>query len=163
MKYRDDIKRAVLRELKGDPARLNIIHWGIHRASNEFCDVPNIILAGTQFLPKSAYEGIARAARGLLPEDGQITDEMQREIEIGETADRVLQAACRGIVRKAVDDKCPPCNVYIIARPGSGVRDRLGAVFPSCQIETWNWPATHAEEGAEGFRLHYPLGHREAG
>jgi hypothetical protein len=136
--YYDDIKRDVLRELEADPARLSFIYWGIHRASNEFCDVPNIILAGTQFLPPSAYEGIGRAARGLLPEEGQITNEMQREIELGETADRVLQAACRGVVRKAVGDRCPPCNVYIIARPFSGVRDLLPHIFPGCQIEPWN-------------------------
>jgi hypothetical protein len=146
--YHDDIKRDVLRELEGDPARLSFIYWGIHRASNEFCDVSNIILAGTQFLPLSAYEGIARAARGLLPEEGPITDEMQREIELGETADRVLQAACRGMVRKADGDKCPPCSVYIIARPGSGVRDLLPHIFPGCQIEPWNPGPPHLPKKA---------------
>jgi len=138
MSVRDHMERDIRRELDGDKTRVRFIHWGVHRASNDFCDVPNIILAGTQFLPPSAYEGIGRAARGLLPADGRITDQMQREIERGETADRVLQAACRGVVRKAVGDQCPPCNVYIIARPGSGVRDLIPNIFPACQPEPWN-------------------------
>jgi len=146
--YYDDIRRDVLRELEGDRARVSFIYWGIHRASNEFCDVRNIILAGTQFLPPSAYEGIARAARGLLPEEGQITAEMHRVIELGETADRILQAACRGLVRKAVDDKCPRCNVYILARPGSRVRELLPDIFPGCQIETWNPGPPHLPKKA---------------
>jgi hypothetical protein len=146
--YYDVIKRDILRELEGDKDRVSFIYWGIHRASNEFCDVRNIILAGTQFLPSSAYEGIARAARGLLPEEGEITDEMQRDVELGETADRVLQAACRAVVRKAVGDKCPLCDVYIIARPHSGVRDQLGVVFPDCKVMTWSPGPPHMPKKA---------------
>ena len=52
-------------------------------------------------------------------------------------ADRVLQAACRGVVRKAVGDQCPPCNIYIIARAGSGLPQILPRIFPGCRIEPW--------------------------
>jgi len=135
--HRDDIEKHIRRELKGDPERIGFLHWGIHRASNDFRDVPNIILAGTQFLPPSSYEGIGRAARGLLPADGPITDEMQREIELGELSDRVLQAACRGLVRKAVEDRCPTCDAYIIARRASGLHERFADIFPDCLIEAW--------------------------
>jgi hypothetical protein len=135
--FRKEVEADIRRELKGDPERVSFLHWGIHRASNEFCDVPNIILAGTQFLPTSSYEGIGRAARGILPSEGEITKELQRQIELGELGDRVLQAACRGVVRKALGDKCPPCNVYIIASAGSGLRELLPTIFPGCGIETW--------------------------
>jgi hypothetical protein len=135
--FRKEVEADIRRELKGDQERVSFLHWGIHRASNEFCDVPNIILAGTQFLPPSSYEGIGRAACGLLPSEGEMTQERQHQIELGELADRVLQAACRGIVRKAVGDECPPCNVYIIASAGSGLRKLLPTIFPRCGIETW--------------------------
>jgi hypothetical protein len=135
-----------MRDLKGDASRVEFIHWGTHRASNDFRETSNIILAGTQFLPMSVYEGIGRAASGLLPAEGEITDRLQTEIEHGELADLILQAVCRGSARKARGDRCPPCHVYIIARPVTGVRKLLPDIFPGCTIETWE-PGPHRLTG----------------
>jgi hypothetical protein len=135
--HKEDVEKDIRRELSGDQARVSFLYWGVHRASNDYCDVPNIVLAGTQFLAPSSYEGIGRAACRLWPNDGEITEQSQRQIERGELADRVLQAVCRGVVRKAVGDQCPPCNVYVIARPASGLRELLPRIFPGCRIEPW--------------------------
>jgi hypothetical protein len=135
--YRRRIEKEIARELQGDPARVSFIHWGIHRASNEFRDIPNVILAGTRFLSAAGYEGIGRAARGLHPSDGVLEESLLRDVEEGELADLILQAVCRGKARTALADQCPPCHVYIIARPFCGVRRLLPDVFPGCVVETW--------------------------
>jgi hypothetical protein len=135
--HRKRVEQAIMRELQGDPARVSFIHWGIHRASNDFRDISNVVLAGTQFLSPSSYEGIGRAACGLRPAEGVLEASLLRDLEQGELADVVLQAVCRGDARRAVNDRCPPCHVYIIARPASGVRGLLPDVFPGCVIETW--------------------------
>src|SRR5262249_37299539 len=152
--FRTDVEKDIERELNGDPGRVSFLHWGIHRASNEFRDVSNIILAGTQFLPASSYEGIGRAARGLFASQGPTTDEMERQIELGELSDRIRQAACRGVVRKAVGDRCPPCNVYIIARRASGIHNRLPYIFPGCRVEAWG-PAPPRLRGKPLQALHF--------
>jgi hypothetical protein len=136
--YRKRIEKEIIRELRGDVARLSFLHWGIHRASNDFREVSNIVLAGTRFLSASGYEGIGRAARGLYPAQGVLQENSLRDLEHGELADVILQAVCRGEARRAVNDRCPPCHVYIIARPGSGIRHLLPDVFPGCAIETWH-------------------------
>jgi hypothetical protein len=135
--FSDRLKREVAAELQGDRDRAAFIHWGIHRASNEYRDITNVILAGTQFLRRSTYEGIGRAARDLRPYQGVLRQALQDEIALGELADLILQGVCRGVARKALNDHCPSCNVYIIARPFSGVRKLLPQVFPGCRVEEW--------------------------
>ena len=136
-KYSKRLKREIVGELQGDRDRAVFIHWGIHRASNTHREITNVILAGTQFLPASSYEGIGRAARGLLPYEGVLPQALQDEIALGEVADLILQAVCRGAARKALNDQCASCHVYIIARPFSGVRKLLPQVFPGCRVEDW--------------------------
>jgi hypothetical protein len=133
--HRERMESEVKGELLGDESRVKFIHWGVHRATNEFKDIENVILAGTQFYPKSGYEGIGRAASGLLPEDGALNDE--RDLVEGEHRHLILQAICRGAARKAVGDHCPPCHAYIIASLHSGIRELLSEVFPGCHVESW--------------------------
>lgn len=123
--------------LTTDADRVRIIHWGIHRASNEYRDIPNVILAGTEFLPQSVYEAIGRAAADLDPKDGTLTEAQERELALGEHQHRILQALCRASVRKAVGDSCAPCNAYIIASRRSGIGAVIPHIFPGCNVEQW--------------------------
>jgi hypothetical protein len=136
-KHEGKLRGAVMAEL-GWQAPVTFIHWGRHRATNEHRDIANVILAGTQFLPPSAIEGIGRAASGLAPGDGLLTETEERDLVLGAQADIILQAVCRGAARRAVDGDCGPCNVYLIAHPRHGINiERLEEVFPGCRIEGW--------------------------
>jgi hypothetical protein len=56
--------------LNADATEVRFLNWGAHDATNEFADVPNVILAGTLFLRSSQYEAIGRAAAGIHPQQG---------------------------------------------------------------------------------------------
>ena len=99
--------------------------------------IPNIILAGTQFLPPSALEARGRAASGFAPEDGPLTEQQERELLVGDQADIILQAVCRGSARSTADGDCGRSNAYVMMHPRHGVIDKLQDVFPGCRVEEW--------------------------
>lgn len=127
-------KRAI------NPERLRFTHWGGDdcRATNEFKDFPNIVLAGTMFYPPSLYEAIGRLSRGLASNE-RLDREHRRQIEDGEHANLILQAVCRGAVRKSEGSGCAPCEVYLIASRQHGIAQMLedGYIFPGAKIAEW--------------------------
>jgi hypothetical protein len=125
-----DIKR----ELRGDRNRVALTHWGAHRATNQYGDFPNVLLAGTQFYRHSSYEAIGRGAWGLPPEQ-QFSEQQERELEVGEHCDLLLQAVCRAAARKSDDDRCQSCNACIIGT--ERVTEHLQSIFPGCHLTTW--------------------------
>lgn len=125
-----------LRERGCRPERIEFVTWGSHQGTNAFADIPNVILAGTLFMPEGHYQGLAFASAGLavhsdLPSD--LVDTVQQ----GENCDLVLQALCRGQARGNDGTRCKPCNAYIIASKGSGIRKSLPKVFPGCRVVDW--------------------------
>jgi hypothetical protein len=58
-------------------------------------------------------------------------------VTIGEHRHLILQALCRGSVRKCQDDMCAPCDAYIIAATRSGIRETLPKIFPGCRVVRW--------------------------
>ncbi len=55
----------LIRDLLKNPENVAFLTWGNEKATNEFVEVRNVILAGTLFYPKSVYEVRARASKGL--------------------------------------------------------------------------------------------------
>jgi hypothetical protein len=54
-----DVDQAIRRHLPDDVSHnLKTITWGTHMARNDFSDVPNVILAGTLFMPQSFYTAL---------------------------------------------------------------------------------------------------------
>ncbi len=59
-----DVAAALRRYLRGQIGQnLKVITWGNHMASNEFADVPNVILAGTLFMRESFYTALTHLAQ----------------------------------------------------------------------------------------------------
>ena len=54
-----------INDLVQNPNNVHFLTWGNEKSTNEFCEVKNVILAGTLFYPKSVYEVRARASKGL--------------------------------------------------------------------------------------------------
>jgi hypothetical protein len=57
-----DFEKAVTTRLVMGRGRVHFIHWGEHQATNDYADVPNVILAGTLFYRPSHYEALTRLA-----------------------------------------------------------------------------------------------------
>ena len=116
---------------------VRFVHWGAHDATNEFADIPNIILAGTLFYRPSVYEARGRLASGHPSSEGKFDVKDFAQVMAGEHRHLILQALCRGAVRKCIGDACPPCRAYIIASSRSGIPDSLKEIFPGAQVVPW--------------------------
>ena len=121
-----------------DQANVSFINWGSHSATNVYADVPNVILAGTLFYRGSYYEGLKRLASDRPAEAGAVTDAEMKATELGEHAHLILQALCRGSVRKSDDDKCQPARAWVIASVRSGIPSALPGIFPGCRVLRWS-------------------------
>jgi hypothetical protein len=102
-------------------SQVEFTHWGKHQASNRWADVPNVILAGTLFMRPSLYTALTRLAQGKPPGFYKLPSEDIQRTTVGEHKDLLLQAICRGRVRKLDGDKCKPMHAYVIASPVSGI------------------------------------------
>jgi hypothetical protein len=133
----DVVKRV--NELLTVPNKGNVsfISWGQHMATNEFVDVSNVILAGTLFYRPSYYEALKRLSAGRSASAGAVTQEEIRKVMVGEHAHSILQALCRGSVRRCDGAFCQPCDAYIIASAPSGIPNALPNMFPGCQVKPW--------------------------
>lgn len=139
-------QRKLERLLVPRTGKVYYLNWGRHDATNEFASVPNVILAGTLFYPKARYEALGRAAAGVPSAHGPFPIKSSAEVELGEHRNLILQALCRGAVRKCHGASCPAVTAYIIASARSGIRDELPFVFPNATVEAWR-PVKHDLKG----------------
>ncbi|MCG7504762.1 DNA-primase RepB domain-containing protein [Mesorhizobium retamae] len=139
-RFRKDIP-SLIRGRAENPDRLHFAHWGgeDYRATNRFKDVKNVILAGTLFYEHGHYDALGRLSRGM-GSDEKLDKEVRKEIERGEHAQTILQALCRGSVRKSIGPACGECNAYVIANPNSGIPKMLedGVIFPNSKVVDWS-------------------------
>lgn len=116
--------------------KVSYLTWGYHTATNEFKDVGHIILAGTLFYRPIDYEATSSAASGVtFP--GPVVDAVVDKTALGESLHGILQAACRGSVRKSTEGSSHSCDVYLIAASRRGINEQLTNVFPGCQTVEW--------------------------
>jgi hypothetical protein len=122
----------------GDGLKLHFLNWGRHDATNQFADVPNVILAGTLFYRTSYYEALGRLSAGKPSARGNFDKTSIEQVKAGEHRNLILQAMSRGAVRQCVGDGCPTSDTYIIASRKSGIPQELPSIFPGANIATWN-------------------------
>lgn len=132
-----DFESAVRRLIPDNTAPVHFIHWGIHDATNEYAHVPNVILAGTLFLRVSQYESLGRLAAARPAASGHFPKRDLDEVMIGEHSHLILQAMCRGAVRRCVENGCPKTDTYLIASRSSGIAQGLHGIFPGATIVPW--------------------------
>jgi len=132
-----NLEAAIRDALTIPPDQVHFLTWGNHHATNEFAEVPNVVLAGTLFYREAVYEAYARAAGGLVPGKHDVTPEQLDDFQLAESLHMVLQALCRGSVRKADGEQCGRCDTYIIAAPNTRIGQSLTKVFPGCKVVPW--------------------------
>ncbi len=120
------------------PDRVKFIHWGIHTSVNDYSNIPNVIITSPLTYRLAGYEALARASATLKTADGAITDEQLRDMKYGEHAHHLLQAICRGSVRKSEGAGCPESRVWIITSPWTMIEKKLDDIFTHCKVESWN-------------------------
>ena len=131
-----DVAQSVADKLPPDvAARVRYVTWGKHMATNAYADVANVILAGTLFMRPSFYTALTHLAQGKPTGCHMVADDaVQRTIQ-GEHANLLLQAICRGRVRKLDGDRCLPMSAYVIAAASHGL---LGHSETSSQAAPWS-------------------------
>jgi hypothetical protein len=127
---------SAIRDQVNIPGNLYFLTWGNAHATNDFVECTNVILAGTLFYPGSVYEVRARASMGL-PAAEELGEKTLTKLVQWEHKHLILQAACRGSVRKCEGDHCMPMNLYLIANNKTGIPSLLGDIFPACKVEEW--------------------------
>lgn len=132
-----DLEREIRKLVSVDQENLHFITWGNHKAVNDYVDVPNVILAGTLFYRASHYEALGRAAAASRATERRYGKKHDRLMMETEQQHLVLQALCRGTVRKSQGDTCAPCDAYVIASVYSGIPKTIHEVFPGCQVSKW--------------------------
>ena len=130
------LPKHVQEMVQGAPGRISFLHWGAHQGTNAYSDITNVILAGTLFLPDCQYIGLTHLS-AKVPITVELPDVAIKKTRLGEHQHYILQALCRASVRGSNGDKCKPCNAYIIAANGSGIRGELAKTFPGCTLSTW--------------------------
>lgn len=126
----------LINDLVKNPENVNYLTWGNEKATNDFCAIRNVILAGTLFYPKSVYEVRARASRGMGSEEDLDVDSY-KTLEMGEHKNLILQAACRGSVRKCIGDQGDFMDLFLIASSKTGIPYNLKEIFPGAKLERW--------------------------
>ena len=133
-----DLSKALLKKLPTDTAaRVRTLTWGQHMATNEHAEVGNVILAGTLFMPTSFYTALTHLAQGRDVVPGLASGEEIARTTRGEHANLVLQALCRGRVRKSDGPRCKPMEAWVIASARSGIPEDLATIFPGCTVRAW--------------------------
>ena len=132
-----DFEDEVRARLPMFPPEVHFCHWGAHDATNDFAHVPNVILAGTLFMRLSHYEALGRLASAHPSSRGPFGKSEIEKVMVGEHRHLVLQALCRGAVRKCVGNGCPPTRAYIIASERTGIAKELPHIFPGAKLHPW--------------------------
>jgi len=129
-----------LSKLIGDfvtnPENVKYLTWGNEKATNEFSNIRNVILAGTLFYPQPVYEVRARASKGMRSEEA-LDIGSRKDLEMGEHMNLILQAACRGSVRRCIGYQGDFMDLYLIASKRTGIPYTLREIFPGAKVKQW--------------------------
>lgn len=132
-----------LHALLTDPDRVRVTSWGRHIGTNEYRDIPNIIIVSAYNYGDDGYDALALAASGRR--DGRFSNEERREEAASAFMHNVYQAVCRSRVRQREGASAGAANVYLITKDSEQRREQIMRAFPGCSIDVW-MPATPIKE-----------------
>lgn len=136
--HKDPFQSALSKQLTPEELdRVKFCTWARHTATNEFSDISNIIMLSPYQFPDYAYEATTRAATAMTTAKGRPIKEHISRVKKGEVSSNILQAVNRGKVRKAEGDTCPPCRLWLITHPNTGIAKELPNIFPDCKVQQW--------------------------
>ncbi|NTE64587.1 hypothetical protein G6M85_03050 [Agrobacterium tumefaciens] len=135
-----DVQRLIMERLNPNrKGEVHFLNWGRHTATNEFAHVKHVFLISILQYNEAQYEAIGRGAK-KSSFDEPFLDADYESVRFGEIAHNILQAACRGTVRRSFEGDCPPgCNLYVIfpTNKKGFSREGLSRIFPGATIKDW--------------------------
>ncbi len=134
----DDWPAALPKELHGmvsDPNRVKVATWGRHIGTNEFRDIPNVIIVSSYNYGSNAYDALALAATGCRADE--IGRDARREQEAEAFMHNVYQAVCRSSVRLRRGASSGFAHVYLIMEDSDRRRAQITQAFPGASVESW--------------------------
>jgi hypothetical protein len=149
-----DVPQSVSNLIPTGGPIVHFVNWGSHDATNQFAHVPNVILAGTLFYRTSYYEALGRTAAAHPSVQGAFKAEDAQAVITGENCHLVLQALCRGAVRRCEGQCCPETRTYLIASRRSGIAEVIPFILPGVKIEQWR-PITQELTGKVRLAFDY--------
>jgi hypothetical protein len=132
-----------LHALLPDPDRVRVTSWGRHIGTNEYRDIPNVIIVSAYNYGDDGYDALALAASGR--QDGIVSKEERREEVASAFMHNVYQAVCRSTVRQRDGASAGAANVYLIMKDSEQRREQIMCALPGCSIDVW-MPATPTKE-----------------
>jgi hypothetical protein len=115
--------------------RLHSLTWGQHHGTNDYADIPNVVIVGRQHYGEAGFHALGAAASGL-PAD-RLPELAVDEVARGEFKHHLLQAVCRSSVRRSRDGKAGKCRAFIVTTGNPGTELQLEDTFPGCRL--WPW------------------------
>jgi len=142
--HKEPVSKALSKQLTtAEQEQMSYCTWGRHTATNEFSDIANIIMLSPYQFPDYAYEATTRAATVMTTANGKPDKEHVSSVKRGEILSNILQAVNRGKVRKSEGDTCPPCRLWLITHPNTGIATDLPIIFPWCTVKPWKLKTVH--------------------
>lgn len=118
-----------------NPERISIVNWGRHVGTNDFREVPNIVIVSAYNYGDKAYDALALASSANRL--GQVSL-VARHTQVGEILiHNVYQAVCRGKARMCDGAVAGEATAYLIMRDTTETRNRIAQAFPGCSIGPW--------------------------
>ena len=109
-----DMEAEIKSLVHRNPDRVKFLNWGRHTATNDYCTIKYVFLAGVLQYNLAQYDATVRLSKGMKVEDESDQDDYAA-IRFGEIANNILQAANRGLVRNSVEGGCPAdCHLYAV-------------------------------------------------
>jgi len=142
--HKEQISKALSKQLTPEQHSLvKFCTWARHTATNDFSNIANIIMLSPYQFPDYAYEATTRAATVMTTAKGKPSIEHIMRVKKGEISSNILQAVNRGKPRKSEGDTCPPCRLWLITHPNTGIAKELPNIFPECKRAPWKVRAVH--------------------
>ena len=133
------ISKAIVEKLpKAQCSLVHFLTWGRHTATNQFVNIPNVIVTSLLYYRPADYIASMRASAVYPASMGRMPPEQFKDFQRNEIGHHLLQAANRGKMRKCIGNMCPAdSRLWVMAAKGSGIEAIIGEVFTGGRIEEW--------------------------
>lgn len=132
-----------IKERGGDPGLARFITWGTHTATNEFSDVPHIVVIGLYQMPLKEIVGMVYGTSSK-PMSAELNPNELELARMGEMRHHLFQAIGRGQTRNMRNGDVPEGSTVDIISSGWGPMgfknplDTLSDMFPGATVLPWH-------------------------
>jgi hypothetical protein len=107
-----ELKEKISSALAAPGLNVKVLHWGAHRASNEFSNYKYVITVGVLYRdPQELAASIIGQTQRL---DCPLNDSQIQHVQHSEMADMLYQAFSRGACRRTINGKAASQDIYLL-------------------------------------------------